>query len=62
MTDDELLTVRELAAELKVSVRTLERWRRDGTGPAWMTVGRAVRYRRGDVDAWLRAQRREGGG
>lgn len=51
--DDELLTTAELAAELKVSPRTLQRWRAEGSGPPMVRVGRGVRYRRRDVNAWL---------
>ena len=58
LTDaDELLTARELAAELKVSLRTLERWRAQGIGPVYVRLGRTVRYRRSDVNAWLERQR-----
>jgi predicted site-specific integrase-resolvase len=53
---DELLT-----QQLKVSLRTLERWRQQGTGPAFIRVGRFPRYRRSDVNAWLDQQRRTGG-
>ena len=55
----ELLTQQQLANELEVSVRTLERWRREGTGPSWVRVGRSPRYRRQDIDRWLEATRRE---
>jgi excisionase family DNA binding protein len=55
----ELLTQQQLAKELQVSVRTLERWRREGTGPPWVRVGRSPRYRRQDIDRWLEATRRE---
>jgi excisionase family DNA binding protein len=56
-----LLTQHQLADELQVSVRTLERWRQEGTGPAFIQVGRSPRYRRADVDAWLEQQRRTKG-
>ncbi|HEU4895999.1 MAG TPA: helix-turn-helix domain-containing protein [Actinomycetota bacterium] len=45
-----------------MSLRTLERWRQQGTGPAFIQVGRSPRYRRADVDAWLDCQRRTRGG
>jgi excisionase family DNA binding protein len=57
---DKLLTQRQLADELEVSLRTLERWRQQGTGPAFIRVGRSPRYRRSDIDAWLERQRRTG--
>jgi excisionase family DNA binding protein len=58
---DKLLTQQQLADELEVSLRTLERWRQEGTGPAFILVGRSPRYRRADIDAWLERQRRGGG-
>ena len=40
-----LLTTAEKAAELGVAKETLYRWRRDGVGPAWRTIGnRTIRY------------------
>jgi excisionase family DNA binding protein len=56
----ELLTQQQLAHELQVSLRTLERWRQEGTGPAFIRIGRFPRYRRSDIDAWLERQRRTG--
>jgi excisionase family DNA binding protein len=58
---DALLTQQQLADELQVSVRTLERWRQEGIGPTFIQVGRSPRYRRSDVDAWLEQQRRTKG-
>jgi excisionase family DNA binding protein len=52
-TDAEtFLTEAELAALLKVSPRTLQRWRVEGTGPKFRRHGRRVRYSRADVLAW----------
>lgn len=52
MTD--LLTVREAARRLKVSKSFLDRLRAGGIpGPAYTRVGRGVRYREADLDAWL---------
>jgi excisionase family DNA binding protein len=51
----EMLTAAELARELKVSRRTLARWRSEGSGPPFVRVGRSPRYRWADVQAWLRA-------
>lgn len=52
-TVDELLGPRELAAYLRVPLNTVYRWRSAGGGPRGSRVGRHVRYRRADVDAWL---------
>ena len=50
---DELLTGREAAALLRLSERTLERHRTAGTGPRFCALGRAIRYRRCDLHAWI---------
>ena len=49
-----LLTPTEAAARLRANPRTLERWRTEGTGPAFVKVGpRKVAYRAQDVDAFI---------
>jgi excisionase family DNA binding protein len=53
---DELLTEADLAKLLKVTVRTVRRWRAEGSGPRALKIGRGVRYRRADVDAWLQTK------
>lgn len=50
------LTSNELAARWRVTVRTLERWRAELYGPAWITIGGSIRYRMTDVLAWEAAQ------
>lgn len=47
------LSDRDLADELGIPERTPGQWRYLGRGPAFIKVGRHVRYRRADVDAWL---------
>lgn len=39
----------ELAARLKISPRTLERWRWTGEGPAFLKIGGRVVYRLQDI-------------
>ena len=59
-----LLTTRELAAFLGVSVATFCRWRRDTPEklpPVWKPDRRRPRYRRVDVEAWLNTPQGEGG-
>lgn len=54
----EYLSPAQVAKLLGMSTRTLWRWRKRKTGPAWSRCGdRAVRYRRADVDAWMEARR-----
>lgn len=50
---DALLTGREAAALLRLSERTMERHRTSGTGPRYIALGRAIRYRRRDLHAWI---------
>jgi hypothetical protein len=52
---DALLTESEAADFLKLSARTLQAWRIRIAGPAFVQVGRAVRYRRRDLIAWIDA-------
>ena len=47
------LIQREVAETLRLSDRTLERMRLDGTGPKFMKAGRRVLYRTSDLEAWL---------
>lgn len=49
----ELLTPDEVAAELRVAVKTLRNWRYLGRGPAAVKVGDRARYTRAAVDAFL---------
>jgi predicted DNA-binding transcriptional regulator AlpA len=53
MGDDEgLLTEQDVAGALEVSLSTLRRWHREGTGPPCLEIGRQVRYRRAAVERW----------
>jgi transcriptional regulator with XRE-family HTH domain len=58
--DDTLWTQEQVAEYLGVSPRTVEGWRRRGTGPSWHRVGRFPRYFRRDVLAWVRRHRGDG--
>jgi Helix-turn-helix domain len=51
------LTTVEAARYLKLSRQFLEaaRYRADGSGPAYIKLERAVRYRRSVLDAWMTA-------
>jgi predicted DNA-binding transcriptional regulator AlpA len=50
---DTLLTGREAAAVLRLSERTMERHRTAGTGPRYIALGRAIRYRHRDLLDWI---------
>jgi excisionase family DNA binding protein len=49
----------EFAAELGIPGKTLAEWRSRGLGPAYVKVGRHVRYRREAIDKWLEGQTRQ---
>ena len=49
----EILDTFEAAAYIRLSKPTLERLRLKGDGPCYAKMGKAVRYRRSDLDAWL---------
>jgi hypothetical protein len=53
----EYLTTQQAAAYLNLSRQYLEgaRYRADGSGPAYVKLQRAVRYRRSVLDAWMSA-------
>lgn len=55
-TVDKLLGPIELAEWLDVPVQTIYQWNHRGVGPIALKVGRHLRYRRADVEAWLDAQ------
>lgn len=48
-----VLTLRELAAHLCVSAQTLYDLRSRGRGPRGFRVGRELRFRQSEIDAWL---------
>jgi len=49
----------ELSRRWRLSPRTLERWRLQGTGPQYLKVGGRVVYRLEDVEAYEAEQLRE---
>jgi predicted DNA-binding transcriptional regulator AlpA len=48
-----LLTTRAAAELLCLDQRTLERFRVAGTGPKFVKMGKSIRYRPSDLEAWL---------
>lgn len=61
--DKEILTIREVAAWLRVAQRTLRQWAEVGIIPAHK-MGKLWRFRRAEIEVWLRGamDRREIGG
>ena len=53
----EPLTEADAACRLGLKVATLRAWRHRGKGPAFVRLGRAVRYLSNDLDEFLRANR-----
>ncbi len=56
-SDEELLTVEQAARLLAVSPDRLASWRFRGVGPAFIRIESAVRYRRDDLESYLRVRR-----
>ena len=55
----DLMTEAELADYCRVSLRTVQRWRQNGTGPPVLWAGDKPRYRKSEVDAWLERRAEE---
>lgn len=50
---DALMSIDDLAALIQVPVKTVYNWRTEGKGPKGIKLGKYVRFRRVDVEAWL---------
>ena len=48
-----MLTTKQAAAHLSLSVSTLNKWRCYGTGPKYLKLGRAVRYSHDELNRFL---------
>lgn len=55
MDSRQLLKEKEVDGEYDLSISWLRKMRRLGGGPAFLKIGRMVRYRRADVEAFLDA-------
>lgn len=59
-TNDPLMTGKEAAKYMKYGSQTLAAWRCNKTYPLkFIRIGRSIRYRRSDVDAFLMNQTKE---
>ena len=54
---NEALTESDAAARLGLKVATLRAWRHQNRGPAFVRLGRAVRYLASDLDEFVNANR-----
>ncbi len=55
-TGDRLMTTEELANYMSVPLQTIYAWRAHRKAPPAIRVGKFLRFRRSDVDAWLTAR------
>jgi excisionase family DNA binding protein len=53
---ESLMSLEDVAGYLGVPVRTVYSWRSIGKGPRGFRVGKYVRYKAADIDAWLERQ------
>src|SRR4051794_32867320 len=53
MTLEGFFTTEELSAYLRIPVATIYQWKYRHTGPPAVKLGRHLRYRYRDVEAWL---------
>ena len=56
MAETEIMTVIEAAGYIRLAETTLNKMRVAGTGPQFLKMGKAVRYRRSDLDDWIGAR------
>jgi len=50
-----MLNANQLAELLGVSRRTIQLWEKSGKVPEPIRIGRTVRWRREEIEAWLKA-------
>ncbi|NOX40195.1 MAG: helix-turn-helix domain-containing protein [Alphaproteobacteria bacterium] len=55
---DQLMTETQVADFLCQSIRTIQKWRITGFGPAFYKIGRSVRYKRGELVDWMNERKR----
>ena len=56
-TKPDLMTLDEVAAELRINKKTLLNWRSQGIGPKGFRLGRAVVVPRDELQRWIAEQR-----
>jgi excisionase family DNA binding protein len=54
--DGRLWTAEDLARYLAVPLATVYSWKYRGEGPPALKIGRHLRYREADVEAWLQGR------
>ena len=58
MSNELLLNERQAAKSLTVGEKCLQAWRTRGGGPAYIKIGRLIRYRQTDLDNWIEQRKR----
>lgn len=53
---DRLVLIDEMAKRVGVSVDTARYWHATGYGPKGARIGRRLKYRESDIDAWINEQ------
>lgn len=61
-TDEDFLTLTEVADILRVPVNTLRWWRQRGEGPRFFKIGRHLITTIGDLRSWIELQKHQHGG
>jgi excisionase family DNA binding protein len=56
-SDDRMMTVEDLAEYLGLPIGTIYKQRSEETDPPGYRVGKFVRWKRSEVDAWLETKR-----
>jgi excisionase family DNA binding protein len=59
--DDRMMTIEDLMDLLNVSRDTIYKERQLGTGPPGYRIGKHLRWKRSDVDAWLEKRKDDWG-
>ncbi len=54
----EYLGTKEVQALFSLNPKTLTTWRNQGRGPAYAQSGGVVLYRRSDIEAWLKSNKK----
>jgi len=56
--NDQFLTAKELAERWRVHVNSVERWRREGKPPDYITINGKILYNLADIEALESAKRK----
>ena len=59
--EDLLFDEAQAAQIIDVTDKCMQAWRCRGGGPAYLKIGRLVRYRKSDINAWLESRVRSQG-